>query len=130
MDLVKKKISGVSILESLVAMAIILLTLALSAGVYAGIASNKKGMKTVLFQNECERIFSELEKEKTPENKIISEESFNYELKIKPYMNSKNLSEVAIVVYEKQNEQEGKNKGGKKLFEYKRLLLNENKNDF
>jgi hypothetical protein len=117
MDILKKKLKGVSILESLVAMSIILLTLTLSAGVYAGVSGNKKGLKTVFFQNECETIYNELKKEANPESKTVSTESYNYEATLKPYMDSKELLEATIVVFEKGE--------SKKLFEYKRLFISE-----
>lgn len=99
-------------MESLVAMTIILLTVTLSAMLYSGISSQRTGLKSVLLQDECMRLFNEYEKNHEA-MRSASTESFLFTLKAEPYMNRRELTQVNIVVREKATE--------KKIFEFNRL---------
>lgn len=115
MDLLRKKIQGASILESLVAMSIILLSVTLTAVIYSGISGQSNGLKSVLFQNRCEQIMNGLDPTSHLNEKITeSHENYHYEISIQNYMNNKNLIQVKIQVKEKEKE--------KKVFEFNRLM--------
>ncbi len=115
MDLIKKKIKGASILESLVAMTIILLSVTLCTGIYSGISGQTKGLKSLLFQNECEKLFERLQSQQSDEKEQLSSaNNYKFEVTTEIYMGNKDLQKVRIVVKEKSNE--------KKVFEFNRLM--------
>ena len=114
MDLLKKKIKGASILESLVAMAIILLALTLSTVIYSSITTNKFGMRTLFFENECERIFFQTAKAQELTDKTITSENYIYQIHFSEYMNCKKLNLINIKVLNAETQ--------KHLYEFNRLL--------
>jgi hypothetical protein len=115
MDLVRKKIKGASILESLVAMTIILLSVTLCAGIYSGISGQTKGLKSVLFQNECEKLFESISRQNTDEPASQTTKSnYLFEVQTEKYMGNDTVLQVKIRVKEKSTE--------KKVFEFNRLL--------